>query len=123
MDEYLKRLITNLSNNGVYFTDEQYDAFEDSLDREDPYVTIDKMFLPAIKEKRLEQIIETAKKLAATVVEDTTELDENDVKEITDLLLDFDLYREQIDQLQNIHDVCMFWPALLLPAPANAKFI
>jgi hypothetical protein len=123
MDEYLYKIIVNLSNNGIYFTDEQYVFFEKSLGYEDPYVTIERMFLPAMKERRLEQVTEIAKNLAESVASDATDLDEIDIKEITELILDFEQYRDQIDQLQTIYDVCTYWPSLLLPAPPYSKFI
>jgi len=80
-------------------------------------------YIQPLKEIRYKQVCEHAEKLANSIKEESIELDENDIKEITDLVLDFDTFKQQIDELTTVRDVLQYWPAVLLPSPSFVTYL
>jgi hypothetical protein len=126
---YDRLLIEALKENGIVIDgDLMQEFFVYKINKENSETLVFDDFLSSkyidqAKEIRSQQIREHAEKLAKDIRDESSDLDESDIQEILDLVLDFNTFDQQLNELTTVRDVLQYWPAVLLPSPDFVKYI
>lgn len=122
------RLLSSLRQQGIIFNDDIIKKFirEFLLFKQSHlnfYDFVSHKFISQAKEIRYKQICEHAEKLAESIKQESVDFDEADLQEIISLVLDFDMFKQQLDGLETLRDVLQYWPAVLLPSPSFVTYL